>query len=177
VVPAGSTIRYVAQWRVTPGTYLSGSFNPTPDGILSDVASRLENQGLHVRDSSIHAPDITAQVLAFGFYPFQVTLSIQTSGEFNDVQDVVAVVNHEVFEITGELPTSSSAPEVTPPGGRPRPTGQPKPSDQPKGGLFEWLGTSFKDFFSGLGTVGVVVMILLAAVVVTVFAFGIKGGI
>jgi hypothetical protein len=176
VIASGSTIRYVGQWQVTAGTYL-GSFNPNPDGILSDVSNLLSNQGIHVRDSSIQTPNVAEQVLSFGFYTFGVTLNVQIDGAFDKAADVEAIINNAVYQITGTLPVSSSVPTVTFPGKRAQKTGEPEPKPPENPSLFDSIGAAFKDFFAGFGTVGTIILILLAAVVLTVFAFGIKAGI
>lgn len=103
-VPAGTILTYKGVWPVTL-LLLSGD-------IINKVAQRLAADGLPVRtqtnDQSI--------IGALGSQPFGVTLQIESLGSYARLQDVISIIRHEVYEVTGQFPQSDSMVSVQLPG-------------------------------------------------------------
>jgi hypothetical protein len=118
MVPSGSVLTYQAQCTT------DGSFQ-TPNDVLTQVNQTCSQSGISLRDSNVTA-GILDTILSpvNGALDFQLTLTVQTSSDFNAVSDIQGIIDHGVYLATNAMPISS-IPNVTVPGGASTPTGQP----------------------------------------------------
>jgi hypothetical protein len=114
MIPNGALVTYTGQWKTT--------LSQLADSLISDISVALNGLGLPVKQQSN-----TASFWSTGFLtPFQVTLQMQVEGAgFSGPDDVIALVRHAVFSVTGDYPISDSLPYVQAPGGTAQSTGQP----------------------------------------------------
>jgi hypothetical protein len=137
-VPDGSIVVYTGKW--TP-TYTIGATD-----LISAVTGALTSKGLHVTNSSTDAGLTDTSILGMTIQPtpFNVQLQIQVNtgqGGFTSPSDVVSIVDHAVYTITGAMPLASSPASVQVPGtDQPVATGPAGPVPQPGN---EWTLPSF----------------------------------
>jgi hypothetical protein len=125
IVPDQSIVIYQGRWQTPAG----GMGGPMP--VVRAIESALANDGLTVHNESVNAP--TAASLGFNNIPFSITLTLQvTNGMgYGDPNDILSVINHEVYVATGAMPLAGSITSVQSPGGGQQPTGQPTISTAP----------------------------------------------
>lgn len=104
MLPDGTVFEYQStDWSVT---FASG-----PQEIISRVASNLQSKGLYVRANSYKTPSVLAQIYgdAVGSYKYSVDMQVQIENGvgFASVDDAASIIDHEVYVITGNLPTHS----------------------------------------------------------------------
>jgi hypothetical protein len=103
-VPTGSTITYQGQWAST--------YSTSPADIVNQVARAFPQLGLTLVGSQIQASlGSTAMATISGSgAPFGVTLNLRVSGPgFAYVNDAQANIDHALYQVTGKMPTASSA--------------------------------------------------------------------
>jgi hypothetical protein len=131
IVPDQSIVTYTGTW--TP-TYFMGA-----NDIITAVSAALAKDGLNVKhiDSTAGFLDTTIVGMTIQPTPFNVTLQIQVANGqgYADPNNIISIVNHEVYVATGAMPIGSSMPIVQAPGGAPTPTGQPGLPPPPPGAL------------------------------------------
>jgi hypothetical protein len=140
IVPDQSIVTYTGTW--TP-TYFMGA-----NDIITAVSAALAKDGLNVKhvDTTAGFLDTTIVGMTIQPTPFNVTLQIQVANGqgYGDPNDIVSIVNHEVYVATGAMPVGSSMPIVQAPGGAPTPTGQPMGPGAGVPGALPDLGTWFQ---------------------------------
>ena len=120
MVPDQAVVIYQGKWQTTATTF------DLMNAIVHPVEDALAQDGLTVRNEKVSAP--TAAQLGFGNIPFSITLTIQVNNGqgYGDPNDIIAVINHEVYVVTGRMPLAGSIVSVSAPsGGAPQGTGQP----------------------------------------------------
>ncbi len=125
-VPDGSIVVYQGKWAPTG---MMGA-----QDVVSAVAAALSQDGsLTVRNVSSDASwTQNTPPFPISVAPFNVTLQLQvTNGMgFGSVNDIISIVRHYVYQVTGAFPTADSIPSLQPPasagGGAPIATGQPQ---------------------------------------------------
>lgn len=108
-----------------------GTWTPTQalgsNDIVSSVNTALSKDGLAVRDFSSDA-GFSQNTFPFtlNLTPFHVTLKLQVQNGlgFSSPDDIISIVRHEVFTVTGIFPVSDTVPTVQNPGGTATNTGQ-----------------------------------------------------
>lgn len=131
MVPDQSVVIYQGKWQSTQ------TKNATD--VVNAVVGAIEDDGsLAVRNVSTNVGTIASIAEATWPYPlyagpFNVTLTIQVqNGQgFGDPKDIISIVRHFVYEITGQFPLADSIPTVTAPAGSQMATGQPPLEDAP----------------------------------------------
>jgi hypothetical protein len=106
IVPNGSIVTYTGQWIT--------DISSTPDGILAEVVAAVNKDGLHVVSSSQ-----SGGLLGLVFTGhFTATLQIQVNNGmgFGNPNDIAAIIDHEFYAATGEMPQGSSASVTALPG-------------------------------------------------------------
>jgi len=114
MVPNGSIITYVGQW---PHGLLQSA-----DDVVSGVSAELAAAGLPLRSpAQVNAGLAT---VAGGFFTVTLQLQTETGLDFGTTDDVVSLIRHAVYDVTGSFPVSDSIPYVQTPAGGVS-TGQP----------------------------------------------------
>lgn len=145
IVQDNAIVQYYGQWPQSLTCAVVGLCD-SPSQILSQVVARLNGDGLIVLQSSL--PGV---VTAFG-PSFNVNLTIQNNRglAFGSEFDLVSIIRHEVFVVTGKFPFSDSVPSVQNPGTPRVPTGQPgAPTGAPGGDGSYPDNCSFLDYIAG----------------------------
>jgi hypothetical protein len=129
MIPNGSVLTYVGTWHTT--------LSQNSSDILSKVGAGLTRSHLLVRSSvPIDAPWMTKIGLGITA-PFTVTIELQIDNGlgYGSENDVIQIVRHWVYDVTGSFPETDSIPYKQLPDlpGR-APTGQPVPTNPPPGG-------------------------------------------
>jgi hypothetical protein len=124
IVPDQSIVIYQGRWQTTYHTW-------SPMDVVRAVESALPGDGLTVRNEAVSAG--TAAKMGLANIPFSVTLTIQVSNGmgYGDPNDILSIINHEVYAATGYMPLAGSITSVQVPGGSIAPTGQPEISSAP----------------------------------------------
>jgi hypothetical protein len=102
-VPAGTMLTYVGTWQTT--------WTMRSDEVLAQVAQRLALSALPVRSSSRVTSSVLTDVLLTP-QNFDVTLSIQATGAYAKLDDVISIIRHTVYEVTGNFPLADSIPTL-----------------------------------------------------------------
>lgn len=138
-VPTGSIVTYHSE------DWYAGYFTGASD-LFGKVGQKLSADGLKLLNSEVTAVQggILTEVEKYlgGPATLAVTLNVEVSGGlgYNSADDVVSIVDHEVYAVTGTLPSTSKATNLSLPG--PGGTG-PKVATQCGDGFIE----SLKGFF------------------------------
>lgn len=160
----GQNFRYQStDWSVT--------FAKGPQDIISEAASAIQVNGLHVRSNSYETPGILAQIEGdiVGSYKYSVDLLVQVENEvgFGSADDAASLIDHAVYEITGHLPTHS-VPQIMDAGGKIIQTTGPDvkvPPDPNKKTWEDSIVEGFKNLTSkgmwALGLVGLGIVVAL----------------
>lgn len=99
--PTGSFITYTGQWQTVAGSFSDNS----PSSLLNAVVQLVNQNGLNVAKSNASS----AIFAAFG-EGFTATLTLQVTGPgFAQASDAASIVNNAVYQVTGQMPTSSLA--------------------------------------------------------------------
>lgn len=165
VVRSGAIVKYVGQWPQSLICAVVG-FCDSPSQILAKVIPRLNNENLAVLQSSL--PGVST---AFG-NSFTVNLTLQNNRgmDFGSERDLVSIVQHAVYEVTGAFPLSDSIPSIQNPNfSTPVITGQPgSPTVADSvGSIFGDVGTSLQNLASNTqlviigGAIGLIAAVLL----------------
>lgn len=118
MIPNGANLTYNGTWHTT--------FFKTSAQVIRDVSAGLNKNSLPVRSYTSDATWSTD----LGPGEFNVTLHLQVENGlgFDKPEDIIALVRHWVFDVTGDFPTSESLPYAQQSlGGSELPTGQPAP--------------------------------------------------
>lgn len=125
MIPNNANLTYNGTWHTT--------FFKTSAQVIREVSAGLNKNSLPVRSYTSDATWSTD----LGPGEFNVTLHLQVENGlgFEKPEDIIALVRHWVFDVTGDFPTSDSLPyaQQAPSGGE-LPTGQPAPPKTPPGG-------------------------------------------
>lgn len=166
----GAKVKYQGQWEASDGsTFLGGLGARNANDLLHDVTAGLQKDGIVVSDSSNDATFLQQHSLPFfgaGTDPFHVTLSLTINNGvgFGSEQDVMSLVDHEVYVASGKLPVSSVIVTVTNPNNVAVQTGTPQQSTPPNSpSLWDSIKSLFSDskiLIVGIG-VGLVVSVLM----------------
>jgi hypothetical protein len=110
MVSAGSfvTVRVTGEVRGTIGNL---GIPLVPGDIKSGVADLLEASGLHVVAFTLAGPDIVSALVTGQWlhYSYDGSIVVQTAGAYDAASDVGAIVNNAIWQVTGILPTTSTA--------------------------------------------------------------------
>lgn len=123
IVPDQSVVNYSGTW--------SGTWDMTPQDVIDAVTTALPADGLMVRSVSSSAGMVANTKvfdLAGGNQTFQVSMQLQVNNGqgYGDPNDIISIINHEVYVATGAMPVGGSIPTVQAPGtAAPVATGQP----------------------------------------------------
>lgn len=120
IVPNQTIVNYQGQWQ-----------NPITMGamdVVSQVLSSLSQDGLAVKSSSTDAGIL--QSLGepiFGAKPYNVKLQLQVNNGmgYGDPNDIISIIRHEVYQVTGIMPVGDSIPTMQ----------LPASADSPDGGI------------------------------------------
>jgi hypothetical protein len=168
-VPMGSLLTF----SITSTTTAS----KTAAQVLAEVADELNGGGsLNVRSSKILTGLTTGIVdMIAGLtpkIPFQAEITVQTSVGFASPDDPLSIVNHAFYDSVGELPSTYSVTGIQRPGeAAPSSTGQPGASAGGAGGSegpVSSIADAISNFFSGLKTTTISIIIGLVAIVILV---------
>lgn len=137
IVPDGAIVTYQGKWPLTQWTGATD--------ILSQVQAAISHSGaLAVRNSTSDASwTQNTPPFPLNSAPFGVTLTLQvTNGMgFGDPNDIISIIRHFVYEVTGQFPIADTIPSFQVPGasggqppidagtGQPEIPGAPKPDD------------------------------------------------
>jgi hypothetical protein len=171
MIPNGSVVTYVGTW--------AHSAFVSANSVVAEVNQALTAMGLSVRSWQVDAGVITT----LGG-PFGVTLQLQVENGlgFDKPDDVISIVRHAVYQVTGDFPSADSLPFVQVPGsGPPQPTGQPKPGGTAPVGCVAGTAYDTAGSFSlscwwenltqkGLASVGLLALVAVVGIGIFVFA-------
>jgi hypothetical protein len=117
MIPDQTTLTYTGTWKST--------FFKDANQVVNEVSTALANDQLPVRFSTTDAGFFNSALES----PFKVTLTIQVDNGlgFGSVNDIIALIRHEVYQVTGSFPTSDTLPYSQQPGQGTVATGQPAP--------------------------------------------------
>jgi len=135
-VPDGAILTYQGTWTA------GGALSTSPQQIVSKVAAALVNDGVQVRSQNLSVGAGTA----FLGGQFSVTLQVQVAtglGGFASLNDVISVIAHEVYVVTGQMPSSGTIPVAQMPSGAIGPTGQPASTTTAATTWSTWLQNNF----------------------------------
>ena len=111
-VPDQSIVNYSGQW--------TSDFSSSPQDVLNQVSGALAGDGLVVVNSNITASlaNQAEAALALSGTVFGVALTIRVNNGqgYAKPADVASIVNHEVYQATGQMPVSSTAALTAMPG-------------------------------------------------------------
>jgi hypothetical protein len=109
-------------------------------------------------------------------------MQVENGLGFDQPDDVISVIRHAVFEVTGSFPSADSLPFLQVPGsGSPQSTGQPKPGGTAPAGCVSGTAYDTTGSFSlscwwdnltqkGLASVGLLTLVAVVGIGVFVFA-------
>ena len=119
------------------------------NGLIASINAEIAANNINVLSYSSSLPDVISQLLAIGNFSFQLTLTVSPVVAFNQATDIQDIINHAVYDQTGQLPASSSITEI---GGQS--TGNPSAPSPTN--LFSGIGSSVGSALSGVinGTLG-----------------------
>ena len=126
MVPNQSVVNYQGKW--TPASFLGAQ------EVVSEVVQALSADGLTVRNVTQDSGFLqNTPGVPFSLNPFNVTLQIQVNNGmgFSDPNDIISIIRHEVYTVTGEMPLADSIPTVQMPASADVPAGQVVQTGQP----------------------------------------------
>jgi len=104
--PTGSVISYTGQWNTGAN---NAQQSMAPNDILNAVVQLVNGQGLNVAKSATQYGASVALFGAFGM-TFTATLTLQVTGPgFAQASDAASIVNNAVYQVTGQMPSASTA--------------------------------------------------------------------
>jgi len=170
LIPDGAIATYV-------GTWPHGDFT-SADNTVSQVLSKLQTSGI----ASVSNPKIDANLTTTIGGPFSVTLQLEVENGlgFSSNDNLISIVRHWVYVVTGDYPSSDSIPYIQMPhssGGGTITTGQPgvttpKVTGCISGGAYDtsgaWsVGCWWSNLTSkGLSTVGLLALAVVAGIAI-----------
>lgn len=91
------------------GTWPHGLFS-SADEVVRRVSANLVGDGLPFRTT----PQVDASITTTlgGDFGVSVQIEIQNGLGFDTIDDIISIIRHEVYAITGKFPTSDSIPKV-----------------------------------------------------------------
>lgn len=98
IVPANAVVEYRGSWNVA----ISGI---SPDTVLAEVVAALQQEGFHVLTSS-QSGGLLGTVFT-GKFTVDIQMQVTNDG-YSSPSDVAAIVDHEAYLATGNLPLGSS---------------------------------------------------------------------
>lgn len=148
-----------------------------PAQVISAVGQVLSPQGITVQASNYTTPSLLdqAEILAVQSFslPFNCTLSVGVQGNYGSENDVQSIVDNAFYQVTGQLPTSSSIPQIVsnPGGAGAGSTGQASqtPFASTGSGLSS-IGDAFSGFFNSLSTGSTFAIIAVIVIIVVIIA-------
>lgn len=167
MLPAGSQLDVSIQAQST----LKKGYS----AILSDLAARLPVQNVAVLTSTAQASGFFDQVLGgltLSNVPFVVNMRVVTNVDFDKPNDVLAVIEHELYEATGEdnYPTAGCVTAIN--GDATDCAGQVGPGGKkPESSLSDIVA----DFFKNLSSTAKTILYVIAGILILVLlivAFG-----
>ena len=173
MIPNGANVTYTGTWHTT--------FTKTSANVIREVSAGLSKNSLPVRSYSSDATWSTD----LGTGEFNVTLHLQVENGmgFSSPDDIISLIRHWVYQVTGDFPTADSLPYAQQtPGGDETPTGQPPPpADKGAKGCIAGTSNDVSGSFSlscwfsnlttkGLTSVGFIAMLVLLGFGLLIFA-------
>ena len=141
-VPTGSTLTYSGTWQTSTQYSTAG-------GVLTAVLAALRGFGIQVLGQDFSIGVVGA--LKAGTYtptPFTVTISLSVSGPgFGQQSDVAAIIDHQVYQVTGAMPLGSNIVIGSVPGNATAP---------PSTSLATWFEQNATWLFLGVGALVVI---------------------
>jgi hypothetical protein len=122
-VPDGSVVVYQGRWT-SIGSLASSGIMP----VVRAVEGAIKASGLATRNEQVTQASLAAKLGISSGVPFDIVLTIQVQtglGGFGNPSDVASIVDHAVYQATGQMPLASSITSVQVPGGGAQSTGQP----------------------------------------------------
>jgi hypothetical protein len=152
MIPNHSVITYIGTWQTDRWT--------SPNDTLTNVTAALQADGLSMRDAQVNVPLAVYLPLTAIKFNVHLTLQVENGLGFATPDDIIAIVRHEVYQVTGAFPSADSVPTVVAPGQAPQATGQPTPTATPDAltSLSEWLKNLTT---KGMWMIGVVLVLAI----------------
>jgi hypothetical protein len=107
IIPDQAIVNYQGQW--TPGSFAGAQ------EVVNEVIQALASDGLSVRHMTQDSGFLqNTPGVPFSLNPFNVTLQLQVSNGmgYGDPNDIISIIRHEVYTVTGTMPVSDSIPTV-----------------------------------------------------------------
>lgn len=163
--------------QVNPGAVIQYQASVTdtitldPSQVISQVGQILSAEGLSIQDSSYTTPSVADQaeilVLQSFSLPFSVNLSVGVNGSYSSQDDVKSIIDNAFYQVTGQLPQSSSVPNIlSNPGASAGATGETTQA----GFSSSSIGDSISSFLNNLGTGTTFAIIAVIVIVVVIIA-------
>lgn len=164
-VPDRASVTYRGHWPNDFGYVSAASY-------VADISSKLTARGLITRSSNWVGTVLGG--IPFGGMDVELILQLQNGLGFGDENDIISLVRHEVYNATGEYPTSDTILAITIPGAPPTETDQPRPKKKdgetfcsgPKDQTGNWSFTCWTRSLTteGMWMIGLLAVGALAAV-------------
>jgi len=153
IVPDQSVVNYQGTWQ---SDLITSSQN-----ILLAVTAALANDGFEVRNSQISTSGIAGYLGVEESYGVTLQLQVNNGMGFGDPNDIISIINHEVYVASGYMPLAGSIPTVQSPGAAGAvATGQPSVAGAPaipgSLDLTSWLEQNA--MFIGIGAAALVLL-------------------
>jgi len=163
------------------GTWVTGPYVQTVNGLVSSVSSDLASVGLAVKNSNVDQSlgNIFANLGVGGQIKVSLTLQVENGLGYGSVDDVISIIRGFVYQESGQMPLADSIPYQQDAGGAQVATGQPDtttPLGSSSGGCIAGTSNDLSGSWSigcwfgnltttGFSTVGVLVLIAIVGLI------------
>lgn len=186
VLGNGTIVTYNGAWPYEPGL----SVFAIADQTVQDVLGKLVTSGLVSRSAPVIDSSLTGFVEGTN-YQVTLQLEVQNGLGFGTTDDIISIIRHWVYQVTGSFPSGDSIPKVqtpTPtvdtsslPPGTTVATGQPGATAPPAKGCLAGSSNDTTGSFSlscwwgnlttkGLSTVGLLAIAIVAGIGIFLYA-------
>lgn len=127
MVPDQAVVNYQGQW--------TAPFGMGSEDLINQVTANLQKDGLLVRGESNTASAMQKMgTPLFSPEPFGVTLQLQVNNGlgYGDPNDIISIIRHEVYLVSGVMPNGDSIPSVKLPMSSASPAGDTVSTGQPE---------------------------------------------